>query len=46
MTDLSIGHLFIADVVPGFMLAALMMAYIFAITLIRPDRQRSAAART
>ena len=37
LTDLSIGHLFIAGVIPGFMLAALMMAYIFAITLIRPD---------
>ncbi len=37
LTDLSIGHLFIAGVIPGFMLAALMMAYIFAVTLIRPD---------
>ena len=37
LTDLSIGHLFIAGVIPGFILAALMMAYIFAVTLIRPD---------
>jgi tripartite ATP-independent transporter DctM subunit len=37
LTDLSIGHLFLAGVVPGFVLAGLMMAYIFAITMIRPD---------
>lgn len=37
LTDLSIGHLFLAGVIPGFMLAGLMMVYIFVITVIRPD---------
>lgn len=45
LTDLSIGHLFLAGVVPGFMLAGLMMSYICAITIIRPDLVGHAAAR-
>jgi C4-dicarboxylate transporter, DctM subunit len=37
LTDLSIGHLFLAGVIPGFILAGMMMSYIYAITLVRPD---------
>ncbi len=37
LTDLSIGHLFLAGIIPGFILASLMAAYIFAISIVRPD---------
>ncbi len=37
LTDLSIGHLFLAGIIPGLMLAGLMIVYIFAISLVRPD---------
>ena len=37
LTDLSIGHLFLAGIIPGFMLAGLMIVYIFALSLVRPD---------
>lgn len=37
LTNLSIGHLFLAGIIPGFMLAGLMMIYIFVVTLVRPD---------
>jgi tripartite ATP-independent transporter DctM subunit len=37
LTDLSIGHLFLAGVIPGFILAAMMMFYIFVVSLVRPD---------
>lgn len=37
LTNLSIGHLFLAGIIPGFMLAGLMMIYIFVVSLVRPD---------
>jgi len=37
LTDLSIGHLFLAGVIPGFILAAMMMMYIFVVAMLRPD---------
>lgn len=37
LTDLSIGHLFLAGIIPGFILAGLMAVYIFAVSFIRPD---------
>ena len=37
LTDISIGHLFIAGVIPGFLLAGLMILYIFIISIVRPD---------
>src|SRR5262245_3894679 len=37
LTDQSIGHLFLAGIIPGLMLASLMMLYIFATSLVRPD---------
>ena len=37
LTDISIGHLFIAGVIPGFLLAGLMALYVFLISIIRPD---------
>jgi C4-dicarboxylate transporter DctM subunit len=36
LTDISIGHLFLAGIIPGFLLAGLMMAYIAAIAVVRP----------
>ncbi len=36
LTNLSIGHLFLAGIIPGFMLAGLMMIYIFIISMVRP----------
>jgi C4-dicarboxylate transporter DctM subunit len=36
LTDLSIGHLFLAGIIPGFILAGLMAAYIFAISVFKP----------
>lgn len=36
LTNLSIGHLFLAGIIPGFMLAGLMMIYIFVVSLVRP----------
>jgi len=37
LTDISIGHLFIAGVIPGFLLAALIALYVFLVSMIRPD---------
>ena len=37
LTNLSIGHLFLAGIIPGFMLAGLMMIYIFVVSMVRPD---------
>ena len=37
LTNLSIGHLFLAGIIPGLMLAGLMIVYIFFISLVRPD---------
>ena len=37
LTEQSIGILFIAGVLPGFLLAGLMIVYIFAVAIIRPD---------
>jgi tripartite ATP-independent transporter DctM subunit len=36
LTDISIGHLFLAGIIPGFLLAGLMMAYIAAVAVVRP----------
>jgi C4-dicarboxylate transporter DctM subunit len=35
--DESVGKLFIAGIVPGIVLAALMMGYIFVVGIVRPD---------
>ncbi len=45
LTDLSIGHLFIAGVGPGFVLAGLMIAYIFAVSIIKPELVGHRASR-
>jgi C4-dicarboxylate transporter, DctM subunit len=37
LTDLSIGHLFLAGIGPGFVLASLMIIYIFGVSLLSPD---------
>ena len=37
LTEQSIGVLFIAGVVPGFLLAGLMLVYIFLAAILRPD---------
>lgn len=37
LTNISIGHLFLAGVIPGFMLAGLMIIYIAIVSLIRPS---------
>ncbi len=37
LTDQSIGHLFLAGIIPGFILAGLMAIYIFAVSMVRPD---------
>jgi C4-dicarboxylate transporter, DctM subunit len=37
LTDLSIGHLFLAGIIPGLMLAGMMIVYIFLVSLVRPD---------
>ena len=37
LTNISIGHLFLAGIIPGFMLAGLMMLYIAAVSFIRPS---------
>jgi tripartite ATP-independent transporter DctM subunit len=36
LTDISIGHLFLAGIIPGFLLAGLMMVYIATISLTHP----------
>ena len=36
LTDISIGHLFLAGIIPGFLLAGLMMAYIAAVAVVSP----------
>jgi len=36
LTDISIGHLFLAGIIPGFLLAGLMMVYIATISLAHP----------
>ncbi len=36
LTDISIGHLFLAGIIPGFLLAGLMMIYIATISLTHP----------
>jgi tripartite ATP-independent transporter DctM subunit len=37
LTDQSIGHLFLAGIIPGAILALMMVIYIFATSLVRPD---------
>ena len=37
LTDISIGHLFLAGVIPGLVLAGLMILYIFVVSMVRPD---------
>jgi tripartite ATP-independent transporter DctM subunit len=37
LTDQSIGHLFLAGIIPGVILALMMMIYIFGTSLVRPD---------
>jgi tripartite ATP-independent transporter DctM subunit len=37
LTDQSIGHLFLAGIIPGVILAGMMVVYIFATSLVRPD---------
>jgi TRAP-type mannitol/chloroaromatic compound transport system, large permease component len=37
LTDQSIGQLFLAGILPGFSLAALMILYIVAVSIVRPD---------
>jgi len=36
LTDQSIGHLFLAGIIPGVILAGMMIIYIFATSLVRP----------
>jgi C4-dicarboxylate transporter DctM subunit len=36
LTDVSIGHLFLAGIIPGFILAFMMAAYIYAVAIFRP----------
>jgi tripartite ATP-independent transporter DctM subunit len=36
LTDVSIGHLFLAGIIPGFILAFMMAAYIYGISILRP----------
>ena len=37
LTDQSIGHLFLAGIIPGLILAGMMMLFIFATTVVRPE---------
>jgi C4-dicarboxylate transporter DctM subunit len=37
LTDQSIGHLFLAGIFPGFLLAAMMIVYIAIVSVVRPD---------
>ncbi|MBM3376477.1 MAG: TRAP transporter large permease subunit [Betaproteobacteria bacterium] len=37
LTDISIGHLFLAGIVPGIVLAGLMMLYIAVVSVLRPS---------
>ena len=37
LTNISIGHLFLAGIIPGLMLAGLMMIYIAVVSYIRPS---------
>lgn len=37
LTDVSIGHLFLAGIIPGFVLAGLMMIYIFFVSMTHPQ---------
>ena len=36
LTDISIGHLFLAGIIPGFLLAGMMMLYIAVVSVVRP----------
>lgn len=45
LTDQSIGHLFLAGIVPGLMLAGMMHVYIVIISIVRPDMVGHARAR-
>jgi tripartite ATP-independent transporter DctM subunit len=37
LTDQSIGHLFLAGIIPGLILALMMMIYIYVTSLVRPE---------
>ncbi len=37
LTDISIGHLFLAGIIPGFLLAGMMMLYIAVVSVVSPN---------